>query len=107
MYEVHIFEASACATVRNEGPYRPGDRHAMLILSRQTAGTEHDHNEAERRAGESGWEDFAFQRAGTLVAENLNGKDSDFMDAYEHAMQGECSVIAYSDPIANGSPSDH
>ena len=99
MFEVHIFQATANATIENVGPYRQGDRHAMLIMCRQSADTEHDWAEAERRAAESGWSEFKFQRAGTLSAENLNGKDADFRDAFEHAMHGGCGVIVYRDPI--------
>jgi hypothetical protein len=99
MFEVHIFEATAKATIENGGAYRLGDRHAMLILCRQSADTEHDWAEAESRAAESGWSQFRFQRAGTLSAENLNGKDADFQDAFELAMHGGCGVIVYIDPV--------
>ena len=99
MYEVHIFSASARATANNDGAFKLGDRHPLLIMSRQPLGTDHDLAEAERRAAESGWEDFRFERAGTLIAENLNGKGQDFVEAFEHAMFGGCSVIAYRDVV--------
>ena len=99
MYEVHIFAATASATDTNIGPYRTGDRHAMLILSRQLAGTEHDWSQAELGAAEAGWTDFRFTRAGTLSAENLNGKDHHFVEAYERAMFGGYGVVVYRDPL--------
>jgi hypothetical protein len=100
MYEVHIFEAEASVTDANVGPYCIGNRHAMLIFSRQAVGTEHDWQAAEENTRKSGWGDFSFQRAGTLIAENLNGKSSEFREAFEHALSQGCGIIVYRDPLS-------
>lgn len=99
MYEVHMFQAVATATASTEGPYRPGDRHAMLVLIRQTSGSDHDWAEAEARVTNAGWSGVTFARAGTLTSEKLNGKDEDFLEAYEHALNEGRAIIVYSDPV--------
>lgn len=102
MYEVHIFLASAKAAASNERSFQPGTRHALLIMSRQPRGSDHNYVVAEQGAANAGWESFKFERAGTLIAENLNGKDRDFIEAFEHALLEGCSVIAYRGAVAEG-----
>ena len=100
MFDVHLFQAIARASAATSGAYRPGDRHAMLIFVRQDRGTEHNWAGAEDGAREAGWFEISINRAGTLSAENLNGKGEGFMGAFEHAMNGGCGLIVYADPVA-------
>jgi hypothetical protein len=99
MYEVHVFEAIGTASADSEGAYRPGDRHAMMVFIRQAAETDHDWESAQAGVNDAGWSQVNFQRAGTLIPENLNGKDSDFVGAFEHAMHGGCGLVVYAAPL--------
>ena len=101
MYEAHIYQAIATATVGAQSSLRPGDRHAMLAFLRQPAGTDHDWAAAEAGIIEAGWTDVSFERAGTLTPERLNGKSEDFIAAFETAMGGGCGLIIYSDPVTD------
>ena len=99
MFDVHLFQSVAKASATTSGAYRPGDRHAMLVFIRQHRGTEHNWAEAEDGAREAGWAEISMSRAGTLSAENLNGKSQDFVGAFEHAMNGGCGLVVYADPV--------
>ena len=102
MYEVHVFEAEATATVANTDVYLPGARHGVLVFSRQLVRTEHDWVQAETGLSQAGWSAVSFQRAGTLSAESLNGKSEQFASAFEHAMLGGCGVVVYREPSRQG-----
>ncbi|MDM0045982.1 hypothetical protein QTH91_15950 [Variovorax dokdonensis] len=74
----------------------------MLIFIRQAVESEHDWKLAEAGAASAGWVDVVLKRAGTLESENLNGRDQQFRDAFESAMQGRCGLVVYRDPIPEG-----
>lgn len=102
MYNVRMFLARAVASTEVEGPYRPRDKHAMLIFVRQTVESEHDWALAEAGATGAGWTGVLIEKAGTIGAENLNGKDQEFRDAFESATQGSCGIVVYREPIPAG-----
>jgi len=99
VYEVHIFAATASATDTNIGPYRTGDRHAMLILSRQLAGTEHDWSQAELGAAEAGWTDFRFTRAGTAICGESEWEGPSFCRSLRTRDVWWVRVVVYRDPL--------
>jgi len=102
MYNIRMFLAEAVASSEVEGPYRPHDKQAMLILIRQTVESEYNWALAEAGATGAGWTDVLIEKAGTLEAKNLNGKDQEFRDAFESAMQGRCEIVVYREPIPAG-----
>lgn len=71
----------------------------MLIFHRQAAGTEHDWAQAEAGAADAGWTEVSIQRAGILNSESLNGKDTEFRDAFEYALHGGCGLVVYRAPL--------
>ncbi len=99
MFEVHLFQATASATLSVTGPYKPENRHAMLAFLRQAKDTDHDWGAAEAGIADAGWGQIKLTRAGTLNAENLNGKSEDFRDAFEFAINGGCGLVVYADPV--------
>jgi hypothetical protein len=71
----------------------------MLVFIRQDRDTEHDWTAAEAGVCEAGWTEVSITRAGTLSAENMNDKGTDFVAAFEYAMNGGCGLIVYADPV--------
>jgi hypothetical protein len=93
MHNVRVFSAEATATLEVNGPYKPDDRHAMLIFCRQAVGEDHAWPLAEAGAHEAGWRNISVERAGTLAPENLNGQDEQFRNAFESALQGSADPL--------------
>ncbi len=101
MYEIHVLQATAAAIAGNES-YPLGERHAIMILSRQAEGEEPNYQLAAERAFSSGWDDFEFDATRTLAIapEKVSlVQDEIFVQALNHALSNEAAVIVYTDPI--------
>jgi hypothetical protein len=98
MYEIHLFLGTASAGKENKFAYAPGERHAVLVFSRQPIGTEHDWQFAASHLEGAGWTHIELQRAKNMDAPNLN-TDPTFSTAYEKALAQGGTVIVYTDPV--------
>jgi hypothetical protein len=99
MHEVHVFVATATAGPGNGYGYAAGDRHALVIFSRQHPGSDHDCGAAEDRAQALAWREVALHRACTLTPEKLDGMDQLLVDCYREAREHGSAVLAYADPV--------
>jgi hypothetical protein len=99
MFEIHVFVANAASSSIAATGFTDGARHALILFRRQAAGTDHEFDAAKDHLNSQGWESVEVTRAGTLTPESLNGKDVDFCNAYEAALDAGNSLIVYRDPI--------
>jgi hypothetical protein len=97
--EIHAFQGEATVDHGNTLGYEPGSRHAVIVFSRQPAGSEHDFALAARRARENGLLDVRLDSAGRLRPEALGSKPREFGHAYESALEQGYGVIVYSGAI--------
>jgi hypothetical protein len=99
MFEIHVFLANATSSSMAATGFIGGDRHALILFKRQEAETDHDFEAADEHLVSQGWKNVEVTKAGTLTPESLNGKDVDFCNAYETALDAGNSIIVYRDPI--------
>ena len=97
MYEVHVFRGEATVGRGNSLGYEPGSRHAVVVLSRQPQGTDHDFALAARRVEESGFLNVDLHRGGNLRVESINSMSAHFGQSYERALAEGVGIIVYSD----------
>lgn len=82
----------------NEHSYPVGERHALLVFSRQPEGTEPDWLAAEAIVTSKGWFDVQLQE-GSLVNTTMLDCDPDARPCYEQAMIHGWALIVFSDPL--------
>lgn len=101
MYEIHAFrgEATIGGEYSAEG-HEPGTRHAVIVFTRQEAGSELDFALAARRAHDNGLLDVSFDDGGRLRPEAIPSMPPEFADACRAALEQGYGVVVYSDPIA-------
>ena len=61
MYEIQLFLGIGAASEGNQFGYPVGERHALLIFSREVAGSETNWSSAKTHAREGGWFDLDLQ----------------------------------------------
>jgi hypothetical protein len=92
--EVHMFEAVATASSKNER-YSAGERFDLLVLLRQSLDTAHDWEQAEKVLAEAGWVDAEFSRAAISTKPPESITDQVLRDALKHAGEGGSSILVY------------
>jgi hypothetical protein len=98
MYEVNLFMGTGAALDANQDAYPAGERHALLIFSRQPQGTEPDWAAAEAIVTSKGWCDVQLQE-GSLVNPHMLDSDPDARPCYEQALVHGWALIVFSDPV--------
>ena len=100
MPQVHIFIGSAAAGPTNRYSYPEGERHAVLIFSRQEEGTDFDWEEATGLATGRGWHDVEIKRGGIVDPGTFDDTTQHLASAYEEALSEGNAMFVYSDPIS-------
>jgi hypothetical protein len=98
MYEIHLFLGIATAGVENQFGYPFGERHAMLVFSRQPVGTDSDWELAASHLDGSDWTEIEWERATIIDAPSPNTHPTT-QAAYDDALAKGSAIIAYSDPV--------
>jgi hypothetical protein len=99
--EIHMFMAIGRAT---EGTrYPPGERHPILIMTRQLAGTGHDWDAAGEIAEKAGWTELDFTKAGTLPADAGEQTQEPFHSCHVAAQRDGGSLLVY-DTVVSPAP---
>jgi hypothetical protein len=98
MDEVHVFRGEATVDENAMG-YEPGSRHAVMVFSRQPAGSDHDFALAARRAEENDLREVSLESGGKVRLEAINAMPAEFAQAYGNALELGYAVIVYSEPI--------
>ena len=98
MYEIQLFLATGTASDDNQFGYPAGERHALLIFSREVAGSQSNWSSAETQALEGGWFDLELQMASVVDPATLDQTDGG-RASYEHALVHGAAIIVYSDAL--------
>jgi hypothetical protein len=98
MYDVNMFFGTAAAMAGNEHSYPAGERHALLVFSRQLNGTEPDWSLAESVATNKGWFDVQLNQASVVDPSALDVEPNARL-SYEQAMTEGWALIVFSDPV--------
>ena len=85
MYDVNMFFGTASAMAGNEHSYPAGERHALIVFSRQLKGTEPDWSVAESLVTKKGWFDVQLEQASVVDPSALDFEPN-AQPSYEHAM---------------------
>jgi hypothetical protein len=98
MYEIGLFLGIAEVSEGNQLGYPIGERHALVVFSRQPEGSEPDWNLAKSHMQRCGWSDVEFEKASTLDPSALDLEPS-ARSSYDAAMINGSAIIVYSDPV--------
>lgn len=100
MDEVHAFRGEATLDGEYTLGHAPGSRHAIMVFSRQPAGSDHDFALAARRAEENGLLAVTLESGGRVRPDAVATMPAEFARAYNSALEQGYGVIVYSEPIA-------
>jgi hypothetical protein len=98
MYDVNLFFGTAAAMAGNQHSYPVGERHALLVFSRQPKGTEPDWLAAESIVTSKGWLDVQLQQASTVDPSTLD-VEPDARPSYEQALTDGWALIVFSESV--------
>jgi hypothetical protein len=93
MFDVHVFLATGAATAESAG-CRIGDRHELLIFSRQPIGESPNRSLAVKGAKDAGWADVEIERSKRLPSGAAPG-DAVLQEAFGEALAEGCAVVAH------------
>lgn len=98
MNEIFVFLAVASANLAEHG-YPPGERHGLLIMVRQLAGTAADVALAIAVAEESGWTNVSISSSARILPENLDSQNDALHLAYKSAIADGTAIVVYADAV--------
>jgi hypothetical protein len=93
VFEVHVFLGTGTAKRGNEGGCKAGERHSLLIFSRQSKGQAPDEANASKGAALAGWTHVKVERSMRLSPDSLPS-EATLRDAFRDALALGCSVVA-------------
>jgi len=99
MYEILAFRGEATVPEGNGLGYAPGSRHAVIVFSGQSPGSDPDFGLARPRAETKGLLDVSLDDVGRLRADALASMPPEFASAYRNALEAGYGVVVYSGPV--------
>lgn len=96
--EVQMFLGEASAGRNNPQGYPVGERHSIIVFSRQAKGAEPDWAAATDYVEKGGWLAVDLQKAAAVDPSTLE-RNVDGKRAYNEAMMNGRSMIVFSEPL--------
>jgi hypothetical protein len=93
VFEVHVFLGTGTAKRGNEGGCKAGERHSLLIFSRQPEGQAPDEAHAGKGAALAGWTQVKVERSMRLSPGSMPS-EATLRDAFRDALALGCTVVA-------------